>query len=155
VIRTSSGTYETLSGTSLSAPIVAGVAADLLALNPRLSPDCVKGALMLGARDLWKVRSLAAGVGEVYAPDAASARKPPNPNLALDTFLVADPSGPSLVFDDEAWLEAVKSSPSWDAVSWSDGWAGAAWSLVSWSDVSWSDVSWSDVSWSDVSLSDV
>jgi len=155
VTRTSSGTHETLSGTSLSAPIVAGVAADLLALNPRLSPDCVKGALMLGARDLWKVRSLAAGVGEVYAPDAATARKPPNPNLALDSFMVADPSGPGLVFDDEAWLEAVKSSPSWDAVSWSDGWAGAAWSVVSWSDVSWSDVSWSDVSWSDVSWSDV
>jgi serine protease AprX len=155
VIRTSDGTYETLSGTSLSAPIVAGIAADLLALNPRLSPDCVKGALMVGARDLWKVRSLAAGVGEVYAPAAVAAHKPPNPNLALDSFLVADPSGPGLVFDDEAWLEAVKASPSWDAVSWSDGWAGAAWSLVSWSDVSWSDVSWSDVSWSDVSWSDV
>ncbi len=155
VIRTSTGTYMTLSGTSLSAPIVAGVAADLLALNPRLSPDCVKGALMLGARDLWKVRSLAAGVGEVYAPDAADAHRPPNPNLALDSFLVADPSEPGLVFDDEAWLAAVKASPTWDTVSWNDGWAGAAWSVVSWSDVSWSDVSWSDVSWSDVSWSDV
>ncbi len=155
VTRTSSGTYATLSGTSLASPIVAGIAADLLALNPRLSPDCVKGALMLGARDLRRVRSLAAGVGEVYAPDAADARKPPNPNLALDSFLVADPSGPGLVFDDGAWLEAVQASPVWDAVSWSDGWAGAAWSLVSWSDVSWSDVSWSDVSWSDVSWSDV
>ena len=155
VIRTSSGTYMSLSGTSLSAPIVAGVAADLLALNPRLSPDCVKGALMLGARDLSRVRSLAAGVGEVYAPGAAAARKPPNPNLALDSFLVADGSGPGLVFDDEAWLAAAESSPAWDSVSWTDGWAGAAWSVVSWTDVSWTDVSWSDVSWSDVSWSDV
>jgi serine protease AprX len=155
VTRSSSGTYATLSGTSLASPIVAGIAADLLALNPRLSPDCIKGALMLGARDLRRVRSLAAGVGEVYLPDAADARKPPNPNLALDSFLVADPSGPGLVFDDGAWLGTVQASPVWDAVSWSDGWAGAAWSVVSWSDVSWSDVSWSDVSWSDVSWSDV
>ncbi|HUK95857.1 MAG TPA: S8 family serine peptidase [Gaiellaceae bacterium] len=153
--RTSSGTYATLSGTSLAAPIVSGIAADLLALNPRLSPDCVKGSLMLGAQDLSRVRSLAAGVGEVYGPAAASAHKAPNPNLALDSFLVADPSGPGLVFDDEAWLEAAQASPVWDAVSWSDGWAGTSWSLVSWSDVSWSDVSWSDVSWSDVSWSDV
>jgi len=155
VITTSSGTYMTLSGTSLAAPIVSGIAADLLALNPKLSPDCVKGALMLGARSLRRVHSLAAGVGEVYAPGAAAAKRPPNPNLALDSFLVADPSGPGLVFDDEAWLEAAQASPVWDAVSWSDGWAGAAWSVVSWSDVSWSDVSWSDVSWSDVSWSDV
>jgi serine protease AprX len=155
VLREPGGTYMRLSGTSLSAPIVAGIASDLLALNPRLSPDQVKGALMLSARGLRKVRTLAGGVGEAYAPGAAQVGSPPNPNRALNAFLVNDEGDSGMVFDDVSWLDAVKDSPAWDSVSWLDGWADAAWSLVSWSDVSWSDVSWSDVSWSDVSWSDV
>jgi hypothetical protein len=84
-----------------------------------------------------------------------AARLLPNPNRGLDRFLVPDPSGSGLVFDDVSWLAAAKASRAWNDVSWSDGWTDAAWSVVSWSTVSWSDVSWSDVSWSDVSWSDV
>jgi serine protease AprX len=155
VQRTPEGTYMTLSGTSLSAPIVSGLAADLLALRPTFTPDQVKGALMHEARSLRKVRTLAAGVGEPYAPDAATLAVPPNPNRALDGFLIRDPDGDGMVFDDVSWLDAAKASTAWDSVSWLDGWADVSWSDVSWSDVSWSDVSWSDVSWSDVSWSDV
>ncbi|HSS80183.1 MAG TPA: S8 family serine peptidase [Gaiellaceae bacterium] len=158
VVRTPEGTYMQLSGTSLSAPIVSGIAADLLALRPTLSPDQVKGALMLKARPLRKVKTVGAGVGEVYAPGAAAVQSPPNPNRALDAFLVPDPSddGGGMVFDDVSWLDAAKASRSWDAVSWLDvSWSDASWTDVSWFDVSWSDVSWSDVSWSDVSWADV
>ena len=155
LLSTADGTYITLSGTSLSAPIVAGIAADLLALRPTLTPDQVKGALMHEARSLRRVRTLAAGVGEAYAPAAATLAFPPNPNRALDGFLIKDPAGDGMIFDDVSWLDAAKASPTWDAVSWLDGWADVSWSDVSWSDVSWSDVSWADVSWSDVSWSDV
>jgi serine protease AprX len=154
-IDTPDGTYMTLSGTSVSAPMVSGIVSDLLALRPSLSPDQVKGALMLSAQTLRKVRNFAAGVGEVNAPAAVAVAVPPNPNRGLDRYLVADPTGDGVIFDDAAWLAAAKASRTWNDVSWSDGWAGAAWSLVSWSAVSWSDVSWSDVSWSDVSWSDV
>src|SRR5262249_57933196 len=41
--------YMWMSGTSFAAPVVAGAAADLLALNPSWTPDDVKGALMLTA----------------------------------------------------------------------------------------------------------
>jgi serine protease AprX len=155
LLSTAQGTYMTLSGTSLSAPIVAGIAADLLALRPELTPDQVKGALMHEARALRKVRTLAAGLGEAYAPGAARLATPPNPNLALDGFLIRDPDGDGMIFDDVSWLDAAKASPAWDTVSWLDGWADVSWSDVSWSNVSWSDVSWADVSWSDVSWSDV
>lgn len=157
VRQTADGTYMVLSGTSLATPIVSGIADDLLALNPSLSPDGVKGALMLGAQPLRKVRSIAAGVGEVNAPMAATAAlgSAPNPNRALDMFLATDPQTGDTYFDDTAWMAAILSSPLWDSVSWRDGWVGAVWSVVSWANVSWSDVSWSDVSWSDVSWSDV
>ena len=155
VLNTPDGTYMTLSGTSLSAPIVSGIAADLLALNPSLTADRVKGALMLGAQALPRARSFSAGVGEVNAPGAASIHNPPNPNLGLDQFLIPDPSGDGVIFDDVSWRDVATSSPSWDSVSWRDGWSGATWPVVSWADVSWSSVSWSDVSWSDVSWSDV
>ena len=155
VVRTAGGTYINLSGTSLAAPVVSGIVADLLNLHPWLTPDQVKGALMHEARALRKVRTLAAGVGEVDAPAALALAFPPNPNRALDTLLVPDPHGDGPMFDDVSWLDAAKGSSAWDAVSWLDGWADVSWSDVSWSDVSWSDVSWGDVSWSDVSWSDV
>jgi serine protease AprX len=155
VVRTPDGTYMQLSGTSLSTPIVAGIAADLLSLRPSLTPDQIKGALMLSARTLRKVANRADGVGEVYAPGAALVASPPNPNLALDQFLIPDTQDEGVVFDDVSWLDAAKASSTWDSASWLSGWSDAAWSLVSWSDVSWSDVSWSDVSWSDVSWADV
>jgi len=153
LIRTPNGTYVKLSGTSLSAPIVAGLAADILALHPHFTPDQVKGALMVSARPVRHARIPEAGVGEVYAPGATALTTAPNPNLALERFLIDDHGLPT--FDGDAWVAAAKASNSWDSVSWLDGWSSAAWSDVSWSDVSWSDVSWSDVSWSDVSWSDV
>jgi serine protease AprX len=156
VVRTAEGTYMELSGTSLAAPIVSGIAADLLMLHPGFTPDQVKGALMVAARPVPRATVHSAGVGEIFAPDAAALSAPPNPNRALNKFIVADPDeGGAPTFDDAAWLAAAKTTRAWDAVSWLDGWADAAWSLVSWSDVSWSDVSWSDVSWTDVSWSDV
>jgi serine protease AprX len=156
VVHTPEGAYMELSGTSLAAPIVAGIAADLLMLHPTFTPDQVKGALMVAARPVPRATAHSAGVGEVFAPQAAAMGAPPNPNLALNRFVVADPNdGGTPTFDDAAWLAAAKSATAWDAVSWLDGWDDAAWSLVSWSDVSWSDVSWSDVSWTDVSWSDV
>jgi serine protease AprX len=156
VVRTAEGTYMELSGTSLAAPIVSGIAADLLMLHPGFTPDQVKGALMVAARPVPRATVRSAGVGEIFAPDAAALSAPPNPNRALNKFIVADPDeGGAPTFDDAAWLAAAKATTAWDAVSWLDGWADAAWSLVSWSDVSWSDVSWSDVSWTDVSWSDV
>jgi serine protease AprX len=153
VDRTSEGSYMVLSGTSLAAPIVSGIAADILMLHPNFTPDQVKGALMVAALPIRHALTHSAGVGEVFAPDASALSAPPNPNLALSRFLVG--SSDELAFDDAAWLAAAKSAPAWDSVSWLDGWNNASWSLVSWSDVSWSDVSWSDVSWSDVSWSDV
>jgi serine protease AprX len=144
--------YMRLSGTSFAAPVVAGAAAQILARNPSWTPDQVKGALMKTARYVHDAPPGSAGVGEVNAYKAANVNRAPNPNLALDAYLMPDPAGGGTpIFDAVSWSDAAQSNHSWDAVSWSD----ASWSDVSWTDVSWTDVSWSDVTWSDVTWSDV
>ncbi len=147
--------YMQLSGTSFAAPIVAGAAAQILARHPGWTPSQVKGALMVSARPLPLVPSGAEGVGEISAFRAANVSTPPNPNRALDRFVVSDPVG-GKAFDAVSWTDAATGSVSWDSVSWTDvSWTDAAWSVVSWTDVSWTDVSWTDVAWSDISWSDI
>ena len=143
--------YMRLSGTSFSAPVVAGAAALLHMEHPTWTPDQIKGALMQRARYIPDAPSGSAGVGEINAYRSTQLTSPPNPNAALNKFRKLNPLTGTTEFDGSAWYTAATASVSWDSVSWSD----VSWSDVSWSDVSWSDVSWSDVSWSDVSWSDV
>ena len=150
-----------LSGTSFSAPVVSGTAAQILARHPNWGPDQVKGALMRTARRVWN-NPKAAGVGEITVSRAAAATWAPNPNLGLERFLGSDATGGSLpVFDDQSWISAAKSDLSWNSMSWTSqswsdlSWSDQSWATLSWSDQSWSDQSWSDLSWSDQSWSDV
>jgi serine protease AprX len=149
--------YIQLSGTSFAAPVVAGAAAQILARHPDFTPDQVKGALMVSAKDVGNAAPGSVGVGELQMGKAALMNRPPNPNKALNRFLVSDASGGGVpVFDGVSWYDAAKASVSWDSVSWdSVSWADLSTSLVSWADVSWTDVSWTDVSWADVSWADV
>jgi serine protease AprX len=148
--------YMWMSGTSFAAPVVSGAAARLLALRPTLTPDQVKGALMLTARPLPLAAPGSVGVGQIDVGSAAAMASPPNPNAALVRFVEKDARVPGgKVFDIEDWAAAASSDPNWFSASWSDAsWSAASWADVSWSDASWADVSWSDVSWSDASWAD-
>jgi len=147
--------YIELSGTSFAAPVISGIAAQILGRYPEYTPDQVKGAMLRGARAVPQAAPLSCGVGQVNGVQTTLAKKAlPNPNLALNRFVKAMPDG-SMAFDAVSWTDVSWSDVSWDAVSWSDvSWSDVSWDAVSWSDVSWTDVSWSDVSWSDVSWED-
>jgi serine protease AprX len=149
--------YIELSGTSFAAPVITGIAAQIIARNPSMTPDQVKGAVMRRARDVPRAENRSCGVGQVNAVRAVlNATQSSNPNAALNQFVKLDPVTGLRVFDAVSWTDMIHSNVSWDAVSWADvSWSDVSWDMVSWSDVSWSDVSWSDVSWSDVSWSDV
>mgnify|MGYP000427402213 CR=1 FL=1 len=148
--------YIELSGTSFAAPVLSGIAAQILARNPEMTPDQVKGALMRRARPVPRAENRSCGVGQVNAVRAVlNATRASNPNAALNQFLTVDPTTGLTVFDAVSWTDAIKANVSWDAVSWTDvSWSDVSWDAVSWSDVSWTDVSWTDVSWSDVSWED-
>jgi serine protease AprX len=148
--------YIELSGTSFSAPVISGIAAQIIARNPSITPDQVKGAILRRARDVPRAEKGSCGVGQVNAVRAViNTTLNSNPNAAMNQFLKVDPATGLAVFDAVSWTDAIKANVSWDAVSWADvSWSDVSWDAVSWADVSWADVSWADVSWSDVSWED-
>jgi serine protease AprX len=140
--------YMELSGTSFAAPIVSGIAALMLGKNPNLSPDQVKGALLLGAKPLAKAADMSEGAGEVNAGKSIQFNNPPAANKALNKFLVSDPVTGSPVFDAASWASAAKGDASWANASWSDAsWASASWASASWAAASWASASWASASW--------
>ena len=145
-----------MSGTSFAAPIVAGAAAQLLAVHPRWTPDEVKGALMASTRPAGLADHRSVGTGELDLRAALRVTQPPNPNRALTRYLVEDPAGGAVpVFDAASWDSASNSDASWDSASWTDAsWADASWADASWADASWADASWADASWADASWTD-
>jgi len=145
--------YMELSGTSFSAPIVSGVAALILGKHPEFTPDQVKGALMVGTKPMPQAAGLSEGVGEVNASRSIDTLNPPNPNRALNAFLVTSPLTGSRAFDAASWAAKAKADASWADASWADAsWADASWSAASWADASWSDASWASASWADTTL---
>jgi serine protease AprX len=148
--------YMWMSGTSFAAPVVAGAAAQILAMNSSFKPDQVKGALIATARDLPLAVSGSVGFGQIDVAAAAELTTPPNANAPLNQFLKSDSRVPGgRVFDYPCWAAVAESDPDWFTASWSDAsWSDEAWADVSWSDASWSDDAWSEASWSDASWSD-
>ena len=140
--------YMELSGTSFAAPVVSGIAALILGGNPSLSPDQVKGALLLGAKPLAKAADMSEGAGEVNAGKSIQLKNPPPANKALAKFVVADPVSGSPVFDAASWASAAKADASWANASWSDAsWSSASWASASWAAASWASASWASASW--------
>jgi serine protease AprX len=114
------GAYFQVSGTSLAAPIVAGVAADLLAAHPDWTPQMVKGALVNTGTQLPD------GANEVNAGDADwadSDQLTSDQNLAPNTLI--NPDTGAIDYN----------AASWSAGSWSTATdpLAASWSAASWS----------------------
>jgi serine protease AprX len=134
--------YMWMSGTSFSAPVVAGAAAQLLARHPNWTPDQVKGALMLTARHLPGADPLSAGVGEVDVAAAAALTNPPNPNENLYDFVETDPSGRPY-FDAESWNAHVSTDATWTSATWTSAtWTSATWTSATWTSATWTSASW-------------
>ncbi|MFL5862694.1 MAG: S8 family peptidase [Solirubrobacteraceae bacterium] len=114
------GSYFQVSGTSLAAPIVAGVAADLLSEHPDWTPDMVKGALINSGTHLSdgadEVNAAAAGWAD---GDQLSANQNLTPNSLIDSATGA----------------IDYNAASWSAGSWSAATdpLAASWSAASWS----------------------
>jgi serine protease AprX len=141
--------YMWMSGTSFSSPVVAGVAADIVAVHPDWTPDQVKGALMYTAKPYSaSADPFSLGVGIVDGADAAAVVDPPNPNASLEQFVSTDPSTGTPTFAVASWAEAAQANASWAEASWAE----ASWAEASWAEASWAEASWAEASWAESSF---
>jgi serine protease AprX len=154
--------YMQLSGTSFSAPVVSGAAAQLLAQRPGLHPDDVKGLLMLGADNTTAAKPLSLGAGELDVGKSNTLATGANPNAGLLPFVKVNWAvNDTAYFDGDAWETTVASNTGWDAVAWdakfwgSASWDAKFWGTSSWSDKFWGTASQTDASWSAAAQTDV
>jgi serine protease AprX len=133
--------YMWMSGTSFSAPVAAGAAAQILARRPGLSPDQVKGALMASARDL---RSAGTGMGILDVSAAIAVDSPPNPNEGLYAF-VSNGS-----FDADAWASYVSTNSNWTESNWVESnWVESNWTESNWTESNWTESNWTESNWTE------
>jgi serine protease AprX len=137
--------YMWMSGTSFSAPVAAGAAAQLLALHPSWTPDEVKGALMAGAT---RLPLDGVGIGEVDAAASAAIAAPPNPNENLAAFVSVDPTTGLKVFSADTWATALATSANWTSANWtSANWTSANWTRANWTSANWTSANWTSANW--------
>jgi serine protease AprX len=148
------GRYFQVSGTSMAAPIVAGIAADIIAAHPTWTPNEVKGALTYAGRTADAtgqqsptVRQTSDGQPEVaadLAADASWTARQANQGLVPSDLI--DPST-----GDIDWVRA-----SWGRASWGAAVGGlrASWGRASWGcdcsamvGVDYTRASWGRASW--------
>ena len=122
--------YIQLTGTSVAAPVVSGVAALYIESNPTVRPGQLKGVLLATSNHLAFT-----GTGAGY-PDAAHAIA--YIGLLGNADHGLDPNNYLKVLYMAANNLTTMPVVSWDSVSWDS---------VSWGTVSWDSVSWNAVSW--------
>jgi serine protease AprX len=143
------GQYIRVSGTSLAAPMIAGVVADVLQARPSLTPNQVKALLTapgafsnpsLSEVDAWRLMWLNTpypGANQGLTPNQLITDSAGDINYAASSWSAS------------SWSAATGTqSASFAASSWSCMCAGAATSGVGTSASSWSASSWSQSSWS-------
>ncbi len=164
--------YFRLSGTSMAAPVVAGVVALMLERTPTLTPAEVKRHLTSTATPLAYGSPETTGSGLVSAVAAVmdSERGAPAVTVSVSAGFASDVYpylyGQPLVWRDSAFNGGVDSNGVlWSAVDWSNvvwdditwdniSWDSFNWSAVSWQDMTWESISWEDITWDTVTLKD-
>jgi serine protease AprX len=148
--------YLRLSGTSMAAPAVAGVAALVLAANPTLTPNQVKYIIKATARKLPFAGLNTQGAGQIDAlaavqmaraglTDQANKGVRPSDLLARAIYTLAQGAPVQ-------WRNPTYLGRSWSTWNWSNGtWDNATWDNLVWESIDWTDPRWTNATWESLS----
>jgi serine protease AprX len=164
--RVVDGNYFRISGTSMSAPMVAGAAALLLQAEPDLTPDQVKYRLVHTSRTIDGIFS---GGDypylDVYAavttPTTESANQGVIPSMplakmALIAYWASQNGAENINWSTIDWNSVNWNNVNWDAVDWDAvNWDSVNWGSVNWGSVNWGSVNWGSVNWGSVNWGSV
>jgi len=144
-------THRLGSGTSFSAPEVAGAAALLLQADPTASNDRIKFALMETARPLGPATEAGRGTIDVQAALSAPSGEANQSNFHPLLFPNGSPSLLDLLgteYEGTSWQGTSWQGTSWQGTSWQGtSWQGTSWQGTSWQGTSWQGTSWQGTSW--------
>jgi serine protease AprX len=148
--------YYKLSGTSTSAPVVAGIVALMLDEDPSLTPDDIKLRLMETANPLPETSDLQQGAGAVDAAAAlASSLQANGPTLSKDlgdgtTILPEDRYADWQVYkwSKFKWTKFKWTKFKWTKFKWTEvGWQKFKWTKFKWTWVDWQKFKWTKFKW--------
>ena len=134
---TADGRHIRLSGTSMSAPMVTGAVALLLARHPGLTPDQVKQLLVSTATDY---PGQADKAGELNIGAALLANIPPaSAQVPLGIGGTAPPTGKNtILWDGTQWASTYWDSGRWESTYWDSGrWESTYWDSGRWESGRW------------------
>ena len=129
VVQSNGEAYFRISGTSMSAPIVAGAVALLLQDEPNLTPDQVKYRLMATANQAWPGYIPGrTGAGYLDIQAAVNSRTTQSANTGVQASQL---------------LWSGSQPVTWGSVNWNS----VNWNSVNWNSVNWNSVNWNSVNW--------
>jgi len=140
--------YLMLSGTSTSAPVVAGAAALMIGADPSLTPDDVKVRLMGTADPVAGASANQQGAGTLDVDGALAATTRAH-GWALSAYL-----GDGKKFykngDYDKWEKRVWQKYGWTKFKWTKfKWTKFKWTKFKWTEVSWTKFKWTKFKWTE------
>ncbi len=141
---TSDGRHISMSGTSMSAPMVTGAVALLLDRHASLTPSQIKQLLVDSARN-YPGQPDAAGALNISAALADSDHPPASSNQGSLPVGATAPVGgaTTIVWDGSRWTTTY-----WNGARWTGAyWDGARWTTTSWNGSRWTGAYWDGARW--------
>ncbi len=149
--------YFRLSGTSMSAPVVAGTAALMFQKHPGMKSNHVKNLLLRTAHPLAStldVNSAGAGLVDAYLAVNSDPESQANRGLTpSDAFCISvrpllQGMPLSTVWRDPSYKGINWLNIGWDNISWDrTTWENIAWENISWDNITWTNIGWDNISW--------
>jgi len=153
------GEYFRVSGTSMAAPMVAGVVAHMLYTNPDLTPDQIKYFLMHDAQAQISSNGQSGGYLDASEygdePEDWGVENQDNmPHMLLRQMAVVAYYANEMC--DQPVEACDMSNVDWDSINWATiNWATINWATINWASINWATINWATINWASINWASI